>query len=193
MTQIEYAKSGKTTRQMEYVAQQENIDVDSLRENIARGLIVLLSNKEHEDLKPVAVGRKLSVKVNANIGASPVELNSEIELKKLTAAIEAGADTIMDLTIANDPKEIDQMRKTIIKHCPLPLGTVPIYQAAIEVGDAVDMTIENYLKVFQKHAKDGVDFTTVHAGVTSGSIRLVKQRLMPVVSRGGSLLDSKER
>ena len=188
MTQIEYAKSGKTTRQMEYVAQQENIDVDSLRENIARGLIVLLANKEHEDLKPVAVGRKLSVKVNANIGASPVELNSEIELKKLTAAIEAGADTIMDLTIANDPKEIDQMRKTIIKHCPLPLGTVPIYQAAIEVGDAVDMTIENYLKVFQKHAKDGVDFTTVHAGVTSGSMRLVKQRLMPVVSRGGSFM-----
>ncbi len=188
MTQIEYAKAGKITKQMEQIAQQENMDINSLREKIARGLIVLLANKGHEDLKSVAVGRKLSVKVNANIGASPVELNSEKELKKLAAAIEAGADTIMDLTIADDATVIDEMRKTIINNCRLPLGTVPIYQAAIEAGDATDMTIENYLKVFQKHAKDGVDFTTVHAGVTSGSMRLVRQRLMPVVSRGGSFV-----
>ncbi|KPJ65602.1 MAG: phosphomethylpyrimidine synthase [Coxiella sp. DG_40] len=188
MTQVDYAKSGKITSQMKYIAQQENIDTNSLREKIARGLIVLLANKVHEDLKPVAVGRKLSIKINANIGASPVELNPEKELKKLTVAVEAGADTIMDLTIANDATLIDQIRKTIIGNCRVPLGTVPIYQAAIEAGDATDMTIEGYLKVFEKHAKDGVDFTTVHAGVTSGSIRLVKQRLMPVVSRGGSFM-----
>ena len=188
MTQIEYAKAGKMTKQMKRIAQQEDLEPVSLKENIASGLAVVLANKEHDNLKPVAVGRKLSVKVNANIGASPVELSSEKEIRKLAAAVEAGADTIMDLTIANDPKEIDGMRKTIIKNCPLPLGTVPIYQAAIEAGDATDMTIENYLKVFQKHATDGVDFTTVHAGVTSGSVRLVKQRLMPVVSRGGSFM-----
>jgi len=188
MTQIEYSKVGEITKQMKYIAQQENMDLGLLRENIARGLTIVLTNKNHENLQTVAVGRKLSVKVNANIGASPVELNSETELKKLAAAIEAGADTIMDLTITNDPKDIDEMRKTIIKNCRLPLGTVPIYQAAIEAGDAGDMAIENYLKVFQKHAKDGVDFTTVHAGVTSGSMRLAKQRLMPVVSRGGSFM-----
>lgn len=111
MTQVDYAKSGKITSQIKYIAQQENIDCDSLREKIATGQIVLLANKKHKGLKPVAVGRKLSVKVNANIGASPVELSSEKELKKLTVAVEAGADTVMDLTIANNAMVIDQIRK----------------------------------------------------------------------------------
>lgn len=114
MTQINYARSGKTTRQMEYIAQQEEIDCDSLREKIAKGQIALLANKNHKALKPVAVGRKLSIKVNANIGASPVELNPEKELKKLAVTVEAGADTIMDLTIANNATVINQIRKTII-------------------------------------------------------------------------------
>jgi len=188
MTQIEYTKSGKITSQMEYIAQQEDIGCDSLREKIAKGQIVLLANKKHKALKPVAVGRKLSIKVNANIGGSPVELSPEKELRKLTVAVEAGADTIMDLTITNDAMVIDQIRKTIIGNCRVPLGTVPIYQAAIEAGGAIDMTIENYLKVFEKHAEDGVDFTTVHAGVTSGCMRLVSKRLMPMVSRGGSFM-----
>ncbi|RKY11255.1 MAG: phosphomethylpyrimidine synthase [Planctomycetota bacterium] len=188
MTQVDYAKSGKITSQMKYIAQQEDIDSDSLREKIATGQIVLLANKKHKGLKPVAVGRRLSVKVNANIGASPVELSSEKELKKLTVAVEGGADTIMDLTITNDATVIDQIRKIIIGNCRAPLGTVPIYQAAIEAGDAADMTIANYLKVFEKHAEDGIDFTTVHAGVTKGCMRLVSKRLMPVVSRGGSFM-----
>jgi len=126
MAQVEYAKARKMTRQIEYIAQQENNDIDSLRENVARGLTVVLANKNHKYLRPVAVGRKVSVKVNANIGASPVELNSEKELKKLAVAIEAGADTIMDLTIANDTKVIDRMRSTLIKNYRLPIGTVPI-------------------------------------------------------------------
>jgi len=188
MTQVDYAKSGKITSQMKYIAQQEDIDSDSLREKITKGQIVLLANKKHKALKPVAVGRKLSIKVNANIGASPVELNPEKELKKLTVAVEAGADTIMDLTIANNTTVIDQIRKKVIENCRIPLGTVPIYQAAIEAVEATDMTIENYLKVFEKHAEDGVDFTTIHAGVTSGCMRLVSKRLMPVVSRGGSFM-----
>jgi len=188
MTQIEYAKIGKITKQMEQIAQQEDMDPAFLRENIARGLVVVLANTVHRDVRPIAAGRRLAVKVNANIGASPVELDSETELKKLTTAIEAGADTIMDLTIANDPKMIDRIRNTIINNCPLPLGTVPIYQAAIEAGDAADMTMESYLEVFQRQARDGIDFATIHAGVTSGSVRLLKKRLMAVVSRGGSFI-----
>lgn len=188
MTQVECARTKKKTAQMEYIAQQENIDTESLSENIAGGLTVIFANKRHENVKPVAVGRKFSIKVNANIGASPEELSPEIELKKLKTAIEAGADTIMDLTIVNDPKEIDRMRKTIIDNCRVPLGTVPMYEAAIEAGDATDMTIESYLKTLEKNAKDGVDFTTIHAGVTSGSLGLVGKRLMPVVSRGGSFM-----
>ncbi|KPK75900.1 MAG: phosphomethylpyrimidine synthase [Phycisphaerae bacterium SM23_30] len=188
MTQIECAKLGRLTKQMQHTAQQEDMDPALLRDNIARGLIVVLANKNHKNLKPVAVGKKMAVKVNANIGASPVELDSEKELKKLSAAIEAGADTIMDLTIANDATVINSMRKTIINNCRLPLGTVPIYQAAIEVGAAADMTMESYLKVFRQHAKDGIDFTTIHAGVTRGSIKLLERRLMPVVSRGGSFI-----
>lgn len=127
MTQMDYAKSGKTTRQMEHIAQQEHIGCDSLREKIAAGRIVLLANKNHKALILIAVGKKLSIKVNANIGASPEELNPEKELKKLNAAVEAGADTIMDLTIANDAIVIDQLRKTIIGNCRVPLGTVSVY------------------------------------------------------------------
>ncbi len=174
---------------LRYIAKKENIDINLLKRNIARGLAVVLANKNHKNLKePAAVGKDLTVKVNANIGASPVDLDLRKELEKVEVAIGAGADTIMDLTVANNPADIDKIRKAIIENCPHSLGTVPIYQAAIEAGGIQNMTLKSYLKVYERHAKEGVDFTTVHAGVTKASLSLVKKRLMPVVSRGGSFL-----
>jgi len=170
------------------IAKSENIDIKQLKKNIAEGLAVVLANKNHKDLRPVAVGKDLTVKVNANIGASPVDLSLKKESEKVKIAINAGADTIMDLTVADDPADINRIRKAIIESCSQPLGTVPIYQAAIEAGSPQDMTLKKYLKIYEKHAKEGVDFTTVHAGVTKGSLGLVDKRLIPVVSRGGSFL-----
>jgi len=110
------------------------------------------------------------------------------ELKKLKAAMEAGTDAVMDLSVAGNSTDIDKVRNAIIKNCPQPVGTVPIYQAVVESGSPKDMTIKDYLRVFERHAKDGIDFVTVHAGITKASLGMVRRRLIPVVSRGGSFL-----
>ena len=175
-------------KQIEYVSKQENISPEILRENVKKGFVVILANKNHENLKPIGVGKNLRVKINANIGASPVDLEPKKEVEKLKVAEESGADTIMDLTIVENSKDIDKVRKEIIENCHIPLGTVPIYQSAVEAGSIEDMSIKNYLKVYERHAKEGVDFTTVHAGVTRKGLELAKKRLMPVVSRGGSFM-----
>ncbi|HDM37860.1 MAG TPA: phosphomethylpyrimidine synthase ThiC [Candidatus Omnitrophica bacterium] len=188
MKQSNTSKQTKQDRQIRYIAKREGINIGLLKRNLAKGLAVILANKNHKGVKPVAVGKDLTVKVNANIGASPASLDGRAELKKTQVSIEAGADTVMDLTIVNKSKDIDRIRRAIIENCPQPLGTVPIYQAAIETGGVKEMTIEGYLKVYERQAKEGVDFTTVHAGITRASLRLVKRRLMPVVSRGGSFL-----
>ncbi|MBL7081526.1 MAG: phosphomethylpyrimidine synthase ThiC [Candidatus Omnitrophica bacterium] len=188
MTQLEIAKKGIITRQMQYVSKQEGLNAKILRKLITQGEVVIPVNKNHKNLKPVAIGKDLTVKVNANIGASPVALDAKIELKKFKVAQSAGADTIMDLTIARKANDINKVRQTIFKNCSLPLGTVPIYQAVIEAGGLENLTIKDYLKVYEEQAREGVDFTTVHAGVTKAALNLVKKRLMPVVSRGGSFM-----
>lgn len=188
MTQSKIASKGKISYEMRYVAKEEGIDINLLREYVVKGKTVILANKNHKDLKPLGVGCGLRVKVNANIGSSPADLDFKSELKKLKAALTAGTDTVMDLTIVRKSADIDRVRRSIIKNCPLPFGTVPIYQAAIEAGNPQDMSIKNYLKIFQKHAREGVDFTTVHAGAKRVSLSLTRKRLMPVVSRGGSFL-----
>ena len=175
-------------KMLRLIAKKENIDINVLKRNIARGLAVVLANKNHKNIRPIAVGKDLTVKVNANIGASPNDLCLKNELKKLNAAIEAGADAVMDLTISRCSSDIDKIRKAIIEHCPCPLGTVPIYQAAIESGGVKCMVIKNYLKVLQRQAEEGVDFVTIHSGVTRAALSLVKKRQIPVVSRGGSFL-----
>jgi len=177
-----------TNNTLEYIAKKEDIDIDRLKRNIASGLAVVLANKNHKNIKPIAVGKDLTVKVNANIGSSPADLDLKKELKKLKVAIEAGADTIMDLTVADNSVDVDKIRNTIIENCPQPVGTVPIYQAVIESGNPQNMTIKNFLKIFERNAKKGVDFTTVHAGVTKASLGMIRKRLIPVVSRGGSFL-----
>jgi phosphomethylpyrimidine synthase len=171
-----------------YIAKNENISTALLRKNVTRGLAVILANKNHKNIKPIAVGKDLTVKVNANIGASPEDFNLAKELKKLKGAIEAGADAVMDLTVAGNSADIDKVRNAIIENCPQPVGTVPIYQTAIESGNLENMTIKDYLRVFERHAREGIDFVTVHAGITKASLGMVKRRLIPVVSRGGAFL-----
>lgn len=154
--------------------------------------MVIPANAKHHNLMPVGIGHVLPgighllrMKVNANIGTSPVKSNLKAELKKLDLAVRAGADTVMDLSLGGD---LDAIRKAIIKHSTVPVGSVPIYQALVECGDPASLSLAGYLKVFEKHAKDGIDFATVHAGVTKEAIPLLGSRLMPTVSRGGTFL-----
>ncbi len=185
MTQIQSAGKNQITREMKKVATDEKIGVGLLKEKIKQGLVVIPANINHRNLKPIGIGYGLKVKINANIGTSTLKSDLKTELKKLRVAIEAGADTVMDLSTGGD---LDKIRKEIIKNCSIPLGTVPIYQTMIEAGGIKQMSIDVYLKVFEKHAKDGVDFATVHAGVTKRVIPLTKKRVMKSVSRGGSFL-----
>jgi phosphomethylpyrimidine synthase len=159
MTQLKNALNDEITKEMECVAKQENTDVNLLKERLANGLVVIPANVSHKNLKPVGIGYGLRTKVNANIGTSPVKSDLELELEKLQAAIDAGTDTIMDLSLGGD---LDSIRKRIIENSAVPVGSVPIYQAVVEVGDPRNLTLAAYLKVFEKHARDGVDYATVH-------------------------------
>lgn len=178
-------KLKKFTNQIKKIAAAENVSISLLKKRVAEGLIVIPANTNHKNLKPIGIGYGLKTKINANIGTSAIKSNLKTELRKLKIAIEAGADTIMDLSTGGN---LDKIRKRLIENCFVPFGTVPIYQTMIEAGGIKRMDIDIYLKVFEKHAKDGVDFMTVHAGVTRGVFPLIKKRLMKCVSRGGSFL-----
>ena len=191
MTQMTEARAGRLTAEMKTIVEQENIDPDVLRERVARGQIVIPKNKKHDSIKPVGIGKGLRTKVNANIGTSTDFADVQREVEKAKAAIDAGADTIMDLSTGGDPAEI---RRTIMKEVPVVIGTVPIYEAAIETirakGALTKMTPDGMFSVLEKQAEEGVDFFTVHCGVTRSSIERLKRqgRLMDIVSRGGSFL-----
>jgi phosphomethylpyrimidine synthase len=190
-TQRESAQKKVTTREMELVALDEKVPVEMVREGLARGTACLPVNNRHELPSPRIVGAGFTVKVNANIGTSPDLNDVEMEILKIKAAVEAGADAVMDLSTGGDIREI---RRQIRKICPVPLGTVPIYEAAAElIGNdrpLYEMTPDQLFRVIEKHGEDGVDFITVHCGVTTQSIeRLNRQgRVTRIVSRGGSLL-----
>ena len=185
MTQLQSAIKNKITNEMKIVAKDENIKVNLLKKKIAKGLVVIPANINHKNLKPIGIGLGLKIKVNTNIGTSQIKSDLKTELKKLKIAIEAHTDTVMDLSTSSD---VGKIRKKIIEKCSVPLGTVPIYQAAIEAGEVEKMNKDIYLKVFEKHAQNGVDFVTVHAGVTKKAFPLIKKRVMKCVSRGGSFL-----
>lgn len=185
MTQLESACEGAVTEQMRAVARDERIDAGALRERIESGLVVIPANPGHMALRPVGIGQSLRTKVNANIGTSPERSCVEMELAKLSAALGAGADAVMDLSTGG---QIDEVRRQVIAACPVPVGTVPIYQAAIEAGGPAEMSMACYMRVLERHAEDGVDFFTVHAGLRREAIPLAEGRLMGVVSRGGSFL-----
>jgi len=190
--QIEIARAGKISIEMKSVARDEKMDPETIRKGIASGKIVILSNSERRrKIKPLGIGKGLRTKVNANIGTSPDCASIKRELKKLDIAVKSGADTIMDLSIGGD---LDKIRRAIIRESPLPVGTVPIYQAAIEAarikGSIVYLSEEQIFSCIEKHAEDGVDFITVHCGVTRKVLQTLKKnpRIMGVVSRGGAFL-----
>ena len=189
--QLIAAREGKITKAMERVARDEGIDKEQLRRHIAEGKITILANNRHRNFTPKGVGKGLSVKVNANIGTSPERVNIDEELEKLTVAREAGADAVMDLSTGGN---LDEIRKIVVDAAKIPVGTVPIYQAAIETAkkrNAITrMEADDIFEVIEKHGADGVDFVTVHCGVTKSALeRLRKQgRVTDIVSRGGAFL-----
>ncbi|PIU29547.1 MAG: phosphomethylpyrimidine synthase [Candidatus Hydromicrobium americanum] len=191
MTLLSKAGSGEITKEMKTVAKKEGVDSEYIRESIAEGIIVIPYNKKHKSLEVLSgIGRGLRTKVNANIGTSSEHTSLEEEIEKLDAAIKAGTDTVMDLSTGGD---IDKIRRTIIDRSTVPVGTVPIYQAAIEFAKRkgiVNMTEDYIFDVIEKQAKDGVDFMTVHCGVTRESIKRLRNqgRILDIVSRGGAFL-----
>ncbi len=191
MTQIINAKQGKITPEMELVAENEGVDKETLRERISRGTVVIPANRNHKGFRPCGIGEGLSIKVNANLGTSSDRVYLEQEIKKLRVAIEAGADTVMDLSTGGD---IDLCRRTVLEYSTVPVGTVPIYQAVVETinekGGLIHLSVEKIFEVIEKHAEDGVDFITVHCGLTRSALRLLKDqgRITDIVSRGGAFL-----
>jgi phosphomethylpyrimidine synthase len=191
MTQLELAKEGIISPQMVTVAKHEGVDAEFIQQGVASGMVVIPASTNHSNLVPCGIGQGLRTKVNANIGTSSDFGNIDTELEKLRVAIDSGADTVMDLSTGGD---ISAIRQAIIASSSLPIGTVPIYQAGIEAidrhGAIVKMTVDELFAVIEEHARDGVDFITVHCGVTQSAIaRLKKQgRVADVVSRGGAFL-----
>ncbi|RDV84343.1 phosphomethylpyrimidine synthase ThiC [Ammonifex thiophilus] len=188
MTQLEAARKGEITPAIERVAAREGLAVEKVLEGVAAGKIVIPANHNHRNLDPIGIGAGLRTKVNANLGTSPQFPDPERELHKLRVALAAGADTVMDLSTGGD---LDTVRRLILTHSPVPVGTVPIYQAAVEArerhGSIVAMTADELFEVIERQAADGVDFMTVHCGVTMESVeRLRRQgRVTDIVSRGG--------
>jgi len=191
LTQLETAGKGIISPEMKIVAEKEGIDPEVVLQGVADGLIVIPANINHQGLEPCGIGKGLSTKVNANLGTSSDIGNIETELAKLQAALEAKADTIMDLSTGGD---IPATRRAILENCPVSLGTVPIYEAGIAAiekrGSIVEMTSDDMFGAIENHARDGVDFLTVHCAVNQKTIARLKadKRLTDVVSRGGSFL-----
>lgn len=193
-TLVELAKKGIVTKEMEFVAKYEKRDVDYIVQGLIEGTIVIPANvyhREKENFQPRGIGKGLITKVNANIGTSGDIESIELELEKLKVAIKYGADAVMDLSTGD---HIDETRKIIIENSPVMVGTVPIYQAAKEAVDKYGfigkMTVDDLFNVIEKHCQDGVDFITVHCGVTLSSLERLRNegRIMNIVSRGGALM-----
>ena len=188
MTQIEQARAGVITPEMEYVAKREQLEPELVRSEVARGRMVIPANKVHlaGRLEPMAIGIAALTKINANIGNSAVTSDIETELEKLHVSVHFGADTVMDLSTG---KNIDTIRKAIIDASPVPIGTVPIYQMLEELGGSIeDMRPQHFLDMVEHQAKQGVDYMTVHAGVLIEHLHLTMGRVTGIVSRGGSLI-----
>ncbi|MEW6034020.1 MAG: phosphomethylpyrimidine synthase ThiC [Chloroflexota bacterium] len=191
MTQIDMAGRGAATPQMEHVARTEAVSMELVQQGLIDGTIVIPSNQRRSCSRPCGIGKGLRTKVNANIGTSAEYGNVETELTKLKVAVGAGADTVMDLSTGGD---ILAVRRAVLAASAVPLGTVPIYEAAIRAvevqGAIVNMTVDDMFNAIQEQAEDGVDFVTVHCGITQSAILRLKEqrRVTDVVSRGGSFL-----
>jgi phosphomethylpyrimidine synthase len=184
-TQMHYARKGVVTEEMHYVARRENLTPELIRDEIARGRMIIPANVRHVNLEPMCIGVASKCKINSNIGNSAVTSDVEGELEKLHYSVRYGADTVMDLSTGGD---IPLIRKAIISASPVPIGTVPIYEALNRVRRVEDLTAEVMLEVIQEQAEQGVDYMTIHAGVLVQHIPLTTRRITGIVSRGGSIL-----
>ena len=186
ITQLALARRGEITPEMEFVAIREGLEPEFVRSEVARGRAIIPANINHPELEPMAIGRNFLVKINANIGNSAVTSSIEEEVEKLRWATLWGADTVMDLSTG---RNIHETREWIVRNSPVPIGTVPIYQALEKVGGvAEDLTWEVYRDTLVEQAEQGVDYFTVHAGVLLRYVPLTARRVTGIVSRGGSIM-----
>ncbi len=185
-TQMHYARQGLITPEMEFVAQRENVTAELIRAEVARGRMVIPANINHANLEPMAIGINSKCKINANIGNSAVTSNIEKEIHKLRLALKYGSDTVMDLSTG---AQLDETRIAILQNSPVPVGTVPIYQALEAVGGIPEeLTADIMFDVIEKQAQQGVDYMTIHSGVLIEHLPLLSKRLTGIVSRGGAIL-----
>ncbi len=184
-SQMHLARQGEITEEMKYVAAREELSPEFIRDEIARGRMIIPANINHKCLEPMAIGIGSKCKINANIGNSSTTSNINDELEKLHTAVHLGADTVMDLSTGGD---LDAIRISNIENSPVPIGTVPIYQALESVSRVEDLTIEHLLATIEKQAQQGVDYMTIHAGTLLRHIPLTTNRVTGIVSRGGSIL-----
>jgi phosphomethylpyrimidine synthase len=191
MTQVTRAKKGEITAEMKQAADKESISAEFIRKQIAEGKVVIPANVNHRNLNAVAFGKGLKTKVNANFGTSEDYDQLENELEKLKAAVAAGADAVMDLSTGD---KIEETREAILKKAEVPVGTVPIYQTAVETVKSgrgiIEMEVEKLFEVIEKQVEEGVDFITIHCGLTLETLRhlAAEGRVTDIVSRGGSFL-----
>jgi phosphomethylpyrimidine synthase len=184
-TQMYYARQGVITQEMEYIAKREHVTGELIRSEVARGRMIIPANIHHGNLEPMCIGVASSCKINANIGNSATTSNIDEEVEKLRYAVKYGADTIMDLSTGGD---IPRIRKAIIDASPIPVGTVPIYEALGRVRRVEDLNINVMLEVIEEQAEQGVDYMTIHAGVLVQYVPLTTKRITGIVSRGGAIL-----
>jgi phosphomethylpyrimidine synthase len=185
VTQLHYAREGTITEEMEFIAKRENLPAQTVRDEVARGRMIIPANIRHVELEPMAIGIASRCKINANIGNSSAASNIAEELEKLHTSVHYGADTVMDLSTGGS---IHEIREAILRASPVPIGTVPIYEALARVTRVRDLTPELMLEVIEEQAEQGVDYMTVHAGVLREYIPLTRRRITGIVSRGGAIL-----
>jgi phosphomethylpyrimidine synthase len=184
-TQLRYARQGITTEEMMCVARSERLSPELVRSEVARGRLIIPANIRHTNLEPMAIGITSRCKINANIGNSAVTSNIDDELEKLRYSIKYGADTVMDLSTGGD---LAAIRQAIISNSPVPVGTVPIYEAVARVRRVEDITPRLMLEVIEEQAEQGVDYMTIHAGVLVEYVPMTTRRITGIVSRGGAIL-----
>ncbi|HSE48639.1 MAG TPA: phosphomethylpyrimidine synthase ThiC [Terriglobales bacterium] len=185
LSQMHFARKGVVTEEMAYVARRERLTPELVRDEVARGRMIIPANVNHPELEPMAIGVASLCKINANIGNSAVTSNIDEELKKLHTAVHHGADTVMDLSTGGD---IPEIRNAILRHSPVPIGTVPIYEAIARVKRLEDLNADIMIEVIEEQAQQGVDYMTIHAGVLIQYVPLVARRITGIVSRGGAIL-----
>jgi phosphomethylpyrimidine synthase len=184
-TQMGLARAGVVSEAVRRAAEREGLDHEQVRRELAAGRLVIPANPNHSDLDPAAVGSIATVKINANIGSSPIASDIEHEIEKLRVALHCGADTVMDLSTGGD---LDAIRTALIAESPVPFGTVPIYEAAAIAQEPAALDPDEFFAVIEKHARQGVDFMTLHCGILREHLPLACNRTTGIVSRGGSIL-----